>query len=500
MYYSPRLTRCDVGQVTSINVLLDEILLEIFDYCVDEDGFAEKNEIEAWQSLVHVCRRWRSVVFGSPRRLNLRLVCEAKTPARDTLDVWPPLPIIIRDSSDLAEIDRVDDIIAVLKHSGRVCQTDLSGLSLSSTKKLLAAMQQPFPELTYLRLEGAPTAVPDSFLGGSAPHLRNLWLGPVKFPGLPKLLLSATHLVDLQLGDICHPRSFSLETMATALSILTSLQFLHLNAEFRFARYRPNWASPRPPPTRSLLPVLNMLRYYGVSQYFDDLVAFIDAPRLNKLDITISSYNELNIPRFTQFISSKSMLEALKKTYVVFQDDGAGVKFSSQVSGHGELQVKVPSRTLEEQLWSLEQVYTSCLPPLSTLEDLYIYEVTYQQPDWPDDLGNMPWLELLHRFPTVKNLYLSQEIASRIVPALRESVGSTTTEVLPVLQNISFGGLQPRGPVLEGIEQFVAARQLSGRPITVSTIPRNLMRSWVMMLDYYFDNSYVPSAFEISSQ
>jgi hypothetical protein len=68
------LTRCGVGQVISVDMLPDDVLLVIFDFCADE-GQITKKGIEAWQSLVHVCRRWRSVVFGSPRRLNLRLVC-----------------------------------------------------------------------------------------------------------------------------------------------------------------------------------------------------------------------------------------------------------------------------------------------------------------------------------------------------------------------------------------------------------------------------------------
>ena len=50
-------------------MLPDDVLLAIFDFCGD------KYELEAWQTLVHVCRRWRSVVLGSPRRLGLQLVC-----------------------------------------------------------------------------------------------------------------------------------------------------------------------------------------------------------------------------------------------------------------------------------------------------------------------------------------------------------------------------------------------------------------------------------------
>ena len=105
--------------------------------------------IEAWQSLVHVCRRWRSVVFGSPRRLNLRLVCTAKTPARDTLDVWPALPLVIRCNGDYPT-ESVDNIIAVLERSDRVCQINLMDVPSSHLEKVSAAMQEPFPELTHL--------------------------------------------------------------------------------------------------------------------------------------------------------------------------------------------------------------------------------------------------------------------------------------------------------------------------------------------------------------
>jgi hypothetical protein len=71
-----------------IDVLPDDVLLGVFDiYVITNPSFHGKMGIEAWQSLVHVCQRWRSLVFLSPRRLNLRLFCTPKTPARDTLDI-----------------------------------------------------------------------------------------------------------------------------------------------------------------------------------------------------------------------------------------------------------------------------------------------------------------------------------------------------------------------------------------------------------------------------
>ena len=71
-----------------IDILPDDILLETFDFYVGTFSWYEtKTRIEEWQSLVHVCRRWRSLVLASPRRLNLQLYCTPKTPARDTLDI-----------------------------------------------------------------------------------------------------------------------------------------------------------------------------------------------------------------------------------------------------------------------------------------------------------------------------------------------------------------------------------------------------------------------------
>ena len=124
----------------------------------------------------------------------------------------------------------------------------------------------------------------------------------------------------------------------------------------------------------------------------------------------------------------------------------------------------------------LEQVCTSTLPPLSTLEDLYIYEHTWLH-DWEENLDNSIWLELLYLFTTAKNLYLSEKIASRIVPALQELLGGRTTEVLPTLQNIYVEELQPSGPVQEGVGKFIAARQVTSHPITVSRWDRDPSRT-----------------------
>jgi hypothetical protein len=84
-----------------------------------------------------------------------------------------------------------------------------------------------------------------------------------------------------------------------------------------------------------------------------------------------------------------------------------------------------------------------------------------------DDIEDTPWLELLRPFTAVKNLYLSKGIASCVASALQQLVGDRTTEVLPALEKISLEGVRPPRPRQKGIRKFIAARQLSGHPITV---------------------------------
>src|SRR6266436_6612680 len=143
--------RCDVGQVIRIDVLPDDILLEIFYFYVDMSPAYEKRVVEAWQTLVHVCRRWRTVVLGSPRRLNLRLCCTSETPVKDTLDVWPALPLIVRCYMNSSGTG-TDNVIAALGQSNRVCEVSLYNLAGWQLEQVLVAMQVPFPELTDLDL------------------------------------------------------------------------------------------------------------------------------------------------------------------------------------------------------------------------------------------------------------------------------------------------------------------------------------------------------------
>ena len=459
----PQRLLTDSINIALIDILPDEILLAIFCFHLDSEGYysiSKRSDIKAWQTLIHVCRRWRAIVFGSPRRLNLQLFCSAKTPVRDKLDIWPVLPLVIHCNKSYSSKESVDNIIAALERSNRVYQIHLECVSSSDLEKVSSTMQEPFPELSYLRLRSNQDMVvpvfPASFLGGSTPPLQYLYFRGIPFPGLPKVLLSATHLDELELHDIPHSGYFSPEAMVTALSTLTSLQSLVLR--FQSPLSCPDPASRRPPPpTHTVLPVLTSFSFKGVSEYLDDLVARIDTPRLISLAITFFNQILFGTAQLIQFVSRTPAFNALKAARVTFESNTASVNLSP-------LEMTILCEDLDWQVSSLEQVCNWCLPPFLMLEDLYISKHRY----WQGDIENALWLELLRPFATVTSLHLSTEFAPLVVPSLQELVGGRTTEVLPVLKKIFLEGLELSGPVREGIVQFVAARQAIGHPVALS--------------------------------
>src|SRR5258708_30125390 len=239
---------------------------------------------------------------------------------------------------------------------------------------------QPFPELTALALDlqhllSDVPVVPDSFLGGSAPRLRLLIFKDIPFPGLQKLLLSATHLVQLHLWDIIpHSGYISPEEMVTCLSVLTSLETLSLG--FKSPQSSPDQESgpyAPPPPTRSVLPTIMTFSFKGVSEYLEDLLARIDAPRLYRLWIIFFNDIFFDTPQLIQFIGRTLTFKPPNEAHVAFGSSNPWFKLQSQASNFEKVGVDILCREPGWQFSALAQICASFLPLLSATESLYIY-------------------------------------------------------------------------------------------------------------------------------
>ena len=328
-------------------------------------------------------------------------------------------------------------------------------------------MRQPFATLTDLDMKypyiHPPLAIPASFLGGSAQPLKTLRLSGFPFPPLPNLLLSATHLAHLKLVNIPHSGYIPPETMVTCLSVLTSLESLYIG--FKSPQSRPDRKTQRLPLlTRTPLPVLTELRFSGVAEYLEDLVAEIDALQLGMLAINFFHQLIFDTPQLMQFISRTPKFKARGEAHLVFSKCW-GVSVTLPQIYDGTLKLGVSCKKSGWQLSSLAQLCSSCFPPvlIHAVQHLYICEARPRL-DWQDDTENSQWLELLHPFTAVKDLFVSREFTPCIAPILHELAWDSISETLPALEKHFLEGTFPP---LGGIGKFVAARKRSGCPVAL---------------------------------
>jgi hypothetical protein len=368
----------------------------------------------------------------------------------------------------------VDNVVATLKQNNRIRKIVLSDVPTFQLDEVLAAMHKPFPILTELSLQSfdeTASVDPDLFLGGSATCLRILDLDQITFPGLPKLLSSATHLTELLLN--LPPSGYiSPEAMVSCFFALTKLETLvlafQISGSFPITEHRPP-----PPPTRTLLPALTELRFYGVSEYLEDLVVQIDAPLLDNLKIYFYHQFIPDTAQLAQFINRLPKLKALDVAHVDFRDDGVRLKLGRAFEKGG---LRISYEAIDSQVLSVVQICTSSLFQAfsTTVECLYICNSHTHRSSQLVALGeSIHWLELLRPFTSVKSLYLSVETVPCIARAFQELFGEGVAGVLPTLETLFLGkfypfprtAVQPNRPTLSG-------REFSGRSVAVSSWKR----------------------------
>jgi hypothetical protein len=449
-----------IGRAT-IDKLTDDALLEIFDFYIKGNLF---RNVDEWHTLVHVCRRWRNIVFASPHRLDLRrLLCTRNRPVRAALDIWPVLPLEI-EYHQIYTWEMWDNVVAALEHHERVRQIFLGAVPNPVWGMLIAAMQAPFPELTSLSLWSKDRSVPvlpDSFLGGFAPRLRTLTLRGIPFPAVLNLLLSSGDLVHLELWRLPHSGYISPESVVACLSSLNRLESFDLG--FQSPRSRPDRPSP-PPQRRVVLPALSYLHFNGMSDYSEDFLARIDTPVLNRLHMSFFLDLVFNVPHFKQFIGRAKRLNPPKAAKLLFDTQHIRLELDHSPG----LSLGVRCHRIDWQLDSMALVCGQLSPLFSSIERLdLIWSGMSLQPEGKDDMESTQLLENFQPFTAIRSLYVSNTLVQFIAPALQALIREGATEVLPNLRDLSLGRSATSGSVQEDIQAFIEARRLSDLPVTV---------------------------------
>jgi hypothetical protein len=449
-----------------IDLLPDELLLGIFDHIRRSVTELEFRRIPVWKwhVLVHVCRRWRQIVFGSPVRLDLQLLCTYGTPVRKYLACWPAFPIVVnydcwRELTPSIE----NNIVTALEHHSRIRQIDLK-VSSSLWSKVATVMQKSFPSLSSLSIsitDGEVPIFPSGFLGRSAPRLRGIQFHGIPTSVLPTFLSYTSHLVKLELTDSDTDRTRCISPVAL-VACLTRLPKLEtLSITFTSRTFQPVHLPPR---TRVVLPALTSFSFDGGRTYLEDFVAQIDTPALDSIDITFQDFPDPRIPHLSQFINRTAFKTSRFNDAKIYFDDGNTIFL---YLGHGHdladfpISIKISSCDgKNHQVWSIAQVLRQTSAMLSNVVRLEIrVERCGEFEEEDEDLDDINWLELLCQFTAVKTLHISEEFAERIAHALEETHTVTGNQVLPALDSVFLEGDQTCS-----VKDLFAILQARGRP------------------------------------
>ena len=458
----------------TISVLPDNVLLEIFCFYKKENPHRYRPQgppMWKWGLLVHVCRRWRQVVFASPLLLDLRILCTARTPVGKNLGIWPALPIYVEcgwfpDRRNGNNAPSYDNIITALKHVDRVCDVRLEVMG-SELEKITTVMHEPFPVLTRLFIwseDGNAPVLPAEFLGGSAPRLQFIYMFGIPFPALPALLLSTSDLVSLDLSKIPPSGYISPEAFVVGLAALPRLR--DFTIEIRSATPRPDRIH-LPPVTRTVLPALTRFEFRGASEYLEDLASRIDTPQLDWTHIFY--FNQLvdfQVPQLAMFLDRTVGPKLTQSMYA--QVNFCGDRVTFDMSRHAN-NYRVPdyARTgiacqgLDWQVSHISQVLGHISATLSNVVHLKL-DGRLKENSQLKGIDDVDWLHFLHQFPTARTLHVSQKLAAHVALTLQDLALEAVTQTPPSLDLIYLAD-QPAS----SIEKFVAARKRSGRPVSV---------------------------------
>ena len=451
-----------------IEMLPDDVLLEIFDaYRILHllPKFYHHCNKWDWDRLVHVCRRWRQLIFASPLRLSVQLHCTQGIDVKKFLGCWPAFPITLDYYTHYRGIGPEEhNIPAALEHSDRVHH-----LCLHITDKRLAmlatAMQKPFPMLTELKLsrDNRPKPVlPPGLLGEAAPRLQELDLEGILFTKLPNFLSSTRNLVTLILSGI-RLKFIPPETMVTHLAPLTRLSYLSIGDHI-FDPYKSTFPSEKLDPTRTriVLPALTSINFESSIHYIEDFVARIDCPRLTNLNLCPrNSPDDIDL-RLSQVYKLLDRSDHLLTLFDSVYTNISFEKITLRVFHNTNPDTISISITLWGKNWQNSHVFQLFSQFSFLLSN--VHHLAFEYSRFPDRIPtNVDWAHILIMFRALRTAYIYGG-HTYLAPALESIDGEMAARLLPDLDLLFIMDLQV--PSVQ-VGKFCVARQVSGHPVTL---------------------------------
>jgi hypothetical protein len=208
---------------------------------------------------------------------------------------------------------------------------------------------------------------------------------------------------------------------------------------------------------------------FGASEYLEDLISRIESPRLNQIDIEYSDQpSDFQVAQLFRFIDSsedpklalirRACINILTPQITLVLDPGSGYH-----PDQSRVNISTPYYWFGEDNDNsyLAKLFGQPSALLSRVVHLEFYQYRGFQ-DLVQDRRNDGWLHILRQFSATRTLLISVDSAGDNAFTLEDVTGEI--KILPVLDLIC---IDSHDQPVSYIEKFLAARRLSGRPVTI---------------------------------
>ena len=314
----------------SIHVLNDDSLLNVFTLCRPLLSFENEviNHINThmlpeeewscrerwWYNLVHVCQRWRRLVFASPSYLRICHVCTYGTQLGCMLTHSPILPLVVDYADETRGWTREDGeglwFALLPERRDRVRSIRLLVHDTYLWNFVAALFDGTFPalECLFVKLRVRNHESPSFKLphGFRAPRLRHLVLTYFGFPLATPILVTSVHLVTLSLNLV---KFCLLNDLLERLSFLPRLEVLNITSTFPISDgfsvawgERQHWNTPLN--THITLSNLHLFGFEGDGLYLKALLRGMTTPLLGGFQTAFFDEVAPRVPRLLSCITT----------------------------------------------------------------------------------------------------------------------------------------------------------------------------------------------------
>ena len=496
---SPRATaRTLPGYTSSTTILLLTYFISI-DPSFDGDDYDKVRILGGrweherwWHKLTQVCQRWRNLILESSSYLGLCLVCTYGTPVADMLALSPPLPLILHymDSDRDIKAAAEEGIMLALKQRRRVHRIHFF-MPIPNLERLIKVIVKEYPVLEYLIMMSSPEVVgtttwklPLTFL---APHLRCLVLNDFTLPVVmtTKRLVTLYLIMDDPTRAYCPPYALFLY-----ISFMRQLETLRIIFNFpvsdydleRLLEFEVMCMSTM---THVTYPNLRWFEFQGASAYLEAFVHWIDAPRLEKLNIRLFKQPTYSFPRLLRFMNTAKNVR-FDSAKFEFSNNQVAVGMNLREEEVHTFLMAVYCFELGSQISSLAQIFDSLSQTMFTVEHLTFKHELHDEDHDELEVDRTEWHKLFGSFSNVKTLCVDDGLVDELARCLRLNDGKHPLDVLPELQELSYTGTDDIG---DTFTSFLDARKNAGRPITLNVPSRNSKPSFSESSDVMTDSS-----------